>query len=161
MDQQSVQVIVETLKEQGIDLVVTLPEEPTYALTEAVRQDSFFTAVTVAGEGNGIAFCAGAALGGRRVAFVTGVAGLLVSSWALAQMGMVYGAPILILASYRGDFGDHSGIPGSQLLMFKQVAEPLLGALRVPYRVVNRILKRMIQEGSLLARIIVIPLLCY
>src|SRR5687767_10195628 len=99
MDQQSVQVIVETLKEEGIDLVVTLPEEPTYALTEAVRHDSFFTAVTVAGEGNGIAFCAGAALGGRRVAFVTGVAGLLVSSWALSQMGMVYGAPILILAS--------------------------------------------------------------
>ncbi len=134
MDQQSVQVIVETLKEQGIDLVVTLPEEPTYALTEAVRQDSFFTAVTVAGEGNGIAFCAGAALGGRRVAFVTGVAGLLVSSWALSQMGMVYGAPILILA----------------LLMFKQVAEPLLGALRVPYRVVSQkaTLKRMLQEGS-------------
>jgi sulfopyruvate decarboxylase TPP-binding subunit len=150
MDQHSVQVIMETLKEEGIDLAVTLPEEPTYALTEAMRKDPFFTAVTVAGEGNGIAFCAGAALGGRRCVFVTGIAGLLVASWALAQMGMVYGAPILILASYRGDFGDHSGIPGSQLLMFKQVAEPLLGALRVPYRVVSQkpTLKRMIQESS-------------
>src|SRR5262245_40689953 len=156
MDQHSVQVIIETLKEEGIDLAVTLPEEPTFALTEAMREDPFFQAVTVAGEGNGIAFCAGAALGGRRVGFVTGVAVLLggtwalVGTWALSQMGMVYGAPILILASYRGDFGDHSGIPGSQLLMFKQVAEPLLGALRVPYRVVNQkaTLKRMIQEGS-------------
>ena len=150
MDQQSVQVIIDTFKEEGIDLVVTLPEEPTFALTEAVRQDPYFSAVTVAGEGNGIAFCAGAALGGRRVTFVNGVAGLLVSSWALSQMGMVYGAPILILASYRGDFGDHSGIPGSQLLMFKQVAEPLLGALRIPYRVANQkaTLKRMLQEGS-------------
>jgi hypothetical protein len=56
----------------------------------------------------------------------------------------------LILASYRGDFGDHSGIPGSQLLMFKQVAEPLLGALRVPYRVVSQksTLKRMLKESS-------------
>src|SRR5215470_5136359 len=128
MDQNSVQVIIDALKEEGIDLAVTLPEEPTYALTEAMRQDPFFQAVTVAGEGNGIAYCAGAALGGRRCVFVTGVAGLLVASWALSQMGMVYGAPILILASYRGDFGDHSGIPGSQLLMFKQVAEPLLSA---------------------------------
>ena len=33
-----------------------------------------------------------------------------------------------ILASYLNAFGDHSGIPGSQLLMFKSVAEPLLGA---------------------------------
>ena len=150
MDQHSVQVIIETLKEEGVDLAVTLPEEPTFSLTEAMREDPFFQAVTVAGEGNGLAFCAGAALGGRRGVFVTGIAGLLVGTWALSQMGMVYGAPILILASYRGDFGDHSGIPGSQLLMFKSVAEPLLGALRVPYRIVNQKanLKRMIQEGS-------------
>src|SRR6476620_11674602 len=114
MDQHSVQVIIETLKEEGVDLAVTLPEEPTFSLTEAMRQDPFFQAVTVAGEGNGLAFCAGAALGGRRVVFVTGIAGLLVGTWALSQMGMVYGAPILILASYRGDFGDHSGIPGLQ-----------------------------------------------
>lgn len=149
MDQNSVQIIIDTLKEEGIDLAVTLPEEPTFALTEAMREDPFFQAVTVAGEGNGLAFSAGAALGGRRVVFVTGIAGLLVGTWALSQMGMVYGAPILILASYRGDFGDHSGIPGSQLLMFKSVAEPLLTALRVPYRIVNSKanLKRMIQEG--------------
>jgi len=113
MDQESVQIVVETLKEEGIDLVVMLPEEPTFALTEAVRRDPYFTSITVAGEGNGIAFCAGAALGGRKCLFVTGVAGLLVASWALAQVGMVYGIPILIMASYRGDMGDHSGIPGS------------------------------------------------
>ena len=60
MDQHSVQVIIETLKEEGVDLAVTLPEEPTFSLTEAMRQDPFFQAVTVAGEGNGLAFCAGA-----------------------------------------------------------------------------------------------------
>ena len=74
MDQHSVQVIIETLKEEGVDLAVTLPEEPTFSLTEAMREDPFFQAVTVAGEGNGLAFCAGAALGGRRVVFVTGIA---------------------------------------------------------------------------------------
>jgi len=49
MDQHSVKVIIETLKEEGIDLAVTLPEEPTYSLTEAMREDPFFQAVTVAG----------------------------------------------------------------------------------------------------------------
>lgn len=150
MDQESARVIIETLKEEGVDLVVTLPEEPTYSFTEAVRKDPYFTAITVAGEGNGIMLCAGAALGGRKCLFVTGIAGMLVASWALAQTGMVFGIPLLIMASYRGDFGDHTGIPGAQLLMFKQVAEPLLNALHIPYRVVHesRTLKRTIREAN-------------
>jgi sulfopyruvate decarboxylase TPP-binding subunit len=150
MDQQAVQIIIEAFKEENIDLVVTLPESSSYILTEAASQDPFFNSVTVAGEGNGIAFCAGAALGGRKCVFVTGVAGLLVGAWALAQVGMVYGIPLLIIASYRGDFGDRSGTPGSQLLMFKQVAEPLLMALKIPYRIVDekRQLKRIIREAN-------------
>jgi len=150
MNEQAVKVIIETLKEESIDLVVTLPESSSYKLTEAVRQDPFFHSITVAGEGNGIALCAGASLGGRKCVFVTGVAGLLVGAWALAQVGMVYGIPILIIASYRGDFGDRSGTPGSQLLMFQQVAEPLLKTLKIPYRIVdaNAGLKRMIRDAN-------------
>jgi len=153
MDPQSGQIIIETLKEEGVDMVVTLPEEPTFSLTEAIRKDSYFTSLTVAAEGNGIALCAGAALGGRKVMFVTGIAGLMVGTWALAQCSIVYGVPMLIMASYRGDIGDHSGIPGSQLLLFKQVAEPLLNTLRVPYRVVDKIsdLKRTIRDANFAA----------
>lgn len=149
MDREATRIAVDTLKELGVDLVVTLPEEPSHSVPDATRRDPFFTTVTAAGEGNGIALCAGAALGGRDCIFITGIAGLLVATWALAQFGMVYGAPILIMASYRGDLGDHSGIPGSQLLLFRQVAEPLLGALRVPYRVVDRksALRHSIQQA--------------
>ena len=64
MDQHSVKVIIETLKEEGVDLAVTLPEEPTSSLTNATRRDPYFTTVNVAGESGGIALCAGAALGG-------------------------------------------------------------------------------------------------
>ncbi len=153
MDQESVHLVIETLKEEGIDLVVTLPEEPTFSLTDAVRKDPYFTAITAVGEGNGIALCAGASLGGRKVMFVTGVAGLMVGTWALAQAANAYGIPLLIMASYRGDIGDHSGIPGSQLLLFKQVAEPLLNALRIPYRVVDQksALKRTIRDANFAA----------
>jgi sulfopyruvate decarboxylase subunit alpha len=150
MDQESVRLVIETLKEDGVDVVVTLPEEPTYSLTEAIRKDPYFTSITVAGEGNGIMLCAGAAIGGRKCVFVTGIAGTLVASWALAQTGMVFGIPVLLLISYRGDMGDHSGIPGAQLLAFKQVAEPLLSALRIPYRIVNEKanLKRSLKEAN-------------
>jgi len=149
MGPEAVRLTIETFKEQGIDLIVTLPEEPTFSLTDAIRKDPYFTAVTVTDESTGIAACAGAALGGRSSVFVTGVAGTLVASWALSQMGMVFGAPILLIASYRGDFGDRTGIPGSQLAMFKKVFEPLLQTLNVPYKIVDeeRHLKKAIVDA--------------
>lgn len=138
MDQDTIQLIAAALKEEGIDLVVTMPEEPTFPLTEFLRKDPFFTTITASAEGHGLALCAGASLGGRKCIFVTGIAGLLVGSWALAQIGLLYGIPTLILASYRGDIGDRSGISGPQLFMFKQIAKPLLDALRVPYVIAER-----------------------
>ena len=154
MDDATTKLVMDALKEAAIDLVVTLPEEPTSSLTTATRQDPFFTTINAVGESNGIALCAGAALGGRDCVFVTGVAGMLVGSWALAQMGMVYGAPFMIMASYRGDFGDHTAIPGSQLLMFKQVLEPHLNTLRIPYQIIDRkdAIERSIQRAHFACR---------
>jgi sulfopyruvate decarboxylase subunit alpha len=138
MDQATIGQIIDTLKAERIDLVVTLPEEPTSPLTEEIARDPYFTSVTVSGEGHGISLCAGASIGGRRCIFVTGIAGLLVGAWSLAQMGVLYGIPVLIMASYRGDIGDRSGISGAQLFMFQQLGEPMLDALRIPYRVIRK-----------------------
>src|SRR5438128_1399476 len=74
MDQATVGVVIDALKEAEIDLVVTLPEEPTHDLPSATQKDPYFTTVIVAGEGNGLALCGGAALAGRDCIFVTGVA---------------------------------------------------------------------------------------
>ena len=138
MDQATITEIIATLKTEQIDLVVTLPEEPTSELTETIRRDPYFTSFTVASESNGISLCAGASLGGRRCIFVTGIAGLLVGTWSLSQMGVLYGIPVLIMASYRSDIGDRSGISGAQLFMFQQLGEPMLKALRLPYRVISK-----------------------
>lgn len=138
MDQESVTIITDALKAQGVDLVVTLPEEPTSSLIHALRETPDFTVIDAASEGSGIAAAAGASLSGRTAVFVTGVAGMLVGTWALSQIGTIFGAPMVVMASYRGDFGDSSGIPGSQSLMFKQVAEPLLRTLQLPYLIVDK-----------------------
>lgn len=154
MDQETIKIIADGLKGEGIDLVVTLPEEPTSALIHALREDDFFTVVDAASEGSGIAATAGASLAGRTGMFVTGVAGMLVGTWALSQTGTIFGAPMLIMASYRGDFGDSTGIPGSQSLMFKQVAEPLLNALQLPYMIVDKreSLKRSLRNAHFACR---------
>ena len=137
VDKEATQVVVDTLKKANVELVVTLVEEPTHSVIDATRADPYFTTVTTVNESHGLALCAGAALGGRDCVFFTGVAGLLVGSWALAQMGQIYAAPFTIVASYRGDFADATGIPGSQLLMFRQTVEPLLNTLKIPYEIIN------------------------
>lgn len=138
MEPDTIAKIINTLKAERIDLVVTLPEEPTSPLTEMIRRDPYFTSITVVNENNGISLCAAASLGGRRCIFVTGIAGLLVGTWSLAQMGLLYGIPVLIMASYRGDVSDRSGVSGPQLLMFLQLGEPMLNTLRIPYRIIKK-----------------------
>jgi hypothetical protein len=61
---------------------------------------------------------------------------------------------VFILASYRGDFGDRSGISGSKLQVFRQVGEPFLQALRIPYQIVGerRTLKRTIRDAYFMCR---------
>ena len=66
MDQEAVAIITEALKADSVNLVVTLPEEPTSALIHALREDLYFTIVDAASEGSGIAAAAGASLSGRR-----------------------------------------------------------------------------------------------
>ena len=154
MNIESTRLVMEALKEEGVDLFVTLPEEPTVSLTRAVQADPYFQCITVASEDGGIALCAGAAIGGRRCVFVTGIAGLLKGGLSLMHMGPQYGIPLFILASYRGDFGDRSGISGSKLHVFRQVATPFLDALRVPYQVVSTRseLKRTIRDAHFSCR---------
>jgi hypothetical protein len=50
MDQATIGKIIATLKAEAIGLVVTLPEEPTSALTETSRRDPYFTSVTMASD---------------------------------------------------------------------------------------------------------------
>ena len=59
MQAESIRLVLEALKEEGVDLYVTLPEEPSVPLTEAAQADPFFQVVPVASEDSGVALCAG------------------------------------------------------------------------------------------------------
>jgi sulfopyruvate decarboxylase TPP-binding subunit len=149
MDPRAQQIVIETLREEQADLVVTLPEESSYSLIAALRQDPSFTVVTVSEEGHGLCVAGGAYLGGRRSLFVCGVIGLIESSYALFSLGVCEGVPLVILASLRGDIGDRSGIPGYVLAAYNKVGEPLLRALQIPYRIVSEttMLQRAIRDA--------------
>ena len=161
MDAEPARLIIEALKEEKIDLYVTLPGGTHGSLRK--RCKPIPTSMRDGGLRRWrVALTAGAAIAGRRAVFVTGVAGLLKGGLALMHMGPQYGIPVFILASYRGDLGDGSGISGSKLQVFRQVGEPFLQALRIPYQIVGerRTLKRTIRDAHFMCRTSTCPRRC-
>lgn len=128
---------IKGLKDAGVNFVVSLPDVPDSVLVQMISQDPSFKTVIVTNEGEGVAIAAGAWCGGKKPALLINSAGLLVSPWYLANIGMFYGIPLLLVCPYRGDIGDRSKIRGGYLLMFKMTVEPLLQTLQIPYRIVR------------------------
>jgi sulfopyruvate decarboxylase subunit alpha len=131
--EQAVQEAIKGLHEAGIDFVSGLPDGWQRNLHEAVEADPRFQYVPVCNEGVGFSICAGAWLGGRKTALIMENSGLRVASEYIARIGLGTGVPVVLMLSYRGDVGEteHWGIPHGI------VVEPLLQALRVPYRIVD------------------------
>jgi sulfopyruvate decarboxylase subunit alpha len=72
-------------------------------------------------------------LSGKRAALVMENSGLRASVEPLARMGLGAGIPVVMLMSYRGELGENNwwAIPHGTTM------EPVLNALRIPYRVVR------------------------
>lgn len=124
--------IVEGLRDAGFDFVASLPATQLHALQDRLRGDPTFVHVGVANEGEGVAICAGAWLGGQMPVMVMETSGILVATYALLRCHATFGIPTLLLSTYRGDLGEqewyavHTGAALSGLLQ----------AMRIPSRVV-------------------------
>jgi sulfopyruvate decarboxylase subunit alpha len=122
---------VEGLKAAGVDTIVVLSESWLFEVHRLIEADPFFTVIPVSNEGDGVSICAGMWLGGKRCAILMENSGLRVACEALARL---QGLPVLLLMSYRGDWGD----PPWWAASMGATTEPLLKALRIPYTVVRR-----------------------
>lgn len=127
--------VMASLKKEGVDFLVFLPEDPSARLTRRMSKDPYFTSVKVINENHGVAIAAGAALTGRKVVFVVGTAGLMIATSNLAYAGSVFRVPMLILTSYRGDIGDQTGV--NSVYLFGDICKPLLDTVHIPHRTVS------------------------
>jgi sulfopyruvate decarboxylase subunit alpha len=119
--------IVEALKQAGVDFVVVLPDQKLARLHELLEVDPFFTTVTVCREEEGVGICTGAFYGGRRAAMLIQNGGLFVATNALVSTAIMYEIPMLLLVYYAGDLNDR---------FFPTVGhytEPVLQALDIRY----------------------------
>jgi sulfopyruvate decarboxylase subunit alpha len=118
--------------------VCYLPDSLFRGLYPALDADPGIRTIRVTNEGEGAAICGGVFLSGKRAMLVMENSGLRASAEPLARMGLGAGIPVVMLMSYRGDFGENNwwAIPHGITM------EPMLGALRIPCQVVR-------QEGEI------------
>jgi sulfopyruvate decarboxylase subunit alpha len=132
MHKSAVDAVLRGLKAAGVSVVCYLPDSLFKELYPALDADPDIRTIRVTNEGEGAAICGGLFLSGKRAALIMENSGLRASIEPLARMGMGAGIPVVMLMSYRGDLGENNwwAIPHGMTM------EPLLDAMRIPYRVV-------------------------
>lgn len=104
-DQES-QLIVDSLKEAGINFVAYVPDSVFLKAEKIISQDPTFESICAANENSGLAICAGAWLCGKRPVLMMESFGLYYSLYGITRCCNTFGIPVLLLVSHRGDFGD-------------------------------------------------------
>ncbi len=127
--------VIAGLKDAGVSIACYLPDSLFRGLYPALDADRDIRTIRVTNEGEGAAICGGVFLSGKRAVLVMENSGLRASIEPLARMGMGAGIPVVMVMSYRGELGENNwwAIPHGMTM------EPLLGAMRIPYRVVTEV----------------------
>jgi sulfopyruvate decarboxylase subunit alpha len=133
MKSSAVDAVIRGLKRAGVSIVCYLPDSLFKELYPALDADPDLRTIRVTNEGEGAAICGGVFLSGKRAVLVMENSGLRASAEPLARLGLGAGIPVVMLMSYRGEMGENNwwAIPHGITM------EPLLDALRIPYRVVR------------------------
>jgi sulfopyruvate decarboxylase subunit alpha len=115
--------IVEAMKEAGVNFVASLPDVNLSKLLAAVDEERKMIHVTLCREEEGIGICAGAYIGGRTPAVIMQNGGFLNSCNALTTTALNFNIPLLLMIYYAGDIGDEG------FSTLGSVTEPVLRGL--------------------------------
>jgi sulfopyruvate decarboxylase subunit alpha len=121
--------IYDSLKACGIGLMSALPETWLVHLIRMADEDPDMILVRLAKEEEGVGISAGAHLAGLKSAMLMQNHGFLASINGIVSCAQLYRIPLLLLISYRGEFGEKDPWQTEG----GGVTEDLLRALRIPY----------------------------
>jgi sulfopyruvate decarboxylase subunit alpha len=123
------QLIYAALKACDIRLLSALPETWLVHLIRLAEDDPEMTLVRLAKEEEGVGISAGAHLAGVKSALLMQNHGFLQSINGIVSLARLYRIPLLMLISYRGEFGERDPWQTEG----GGVTVPLLQALSIPY----------------------------
>jgi len=126
--------IYDALKACGIRLISTLPETWLVHLIRMAEDDPEMILVRLAKEEEGVGISAGAHLAGVRSAMLMQNHGFLASINGIVSCAQLYRIPLMMLISYRGEFGERDPWQTEG----GGVTEDLLRSLRIPFSFLDR-----------------------
>ena len=138
----SSQLIYDSLKSCGVSLLSALPETWLVHLIRMAEDDPAMTLVRLAKEEEGVGISAGAHLAGAKSAMLMQNHGFLQSVNGIVSLARLYRIPLLMLISYRGEFGERDPWQTEG----GGVTEAVLQALDIPFA-------RLDEPGHVAARI--------
>src|SRR5216683_2425355 len=125
----SSRLIYDALKACDIRLLSALPETWLVHLVRMAEDDPDMTLVRLAKEEEGVGISAGAHLAGVKSAMLMQNHGFLASINGIVSCAQLYKIPLMMLISYRGEFGERDPWQTEG----GGVTEDLLRALRIPF----------------------------
>src|SRR4026207_1792027 len=125
----SSRLIYDALKTGGIRLVSARPETWLVHLMRMAEDDPDMILVRLAKEEEGVGISAGAHLAGVKSAMLMQKHGFLASINGIVSCAQLYRIPLLMLISYRGEFGERDPWQTEG----GGVTEHVLQALRIPF----------------------------
>ena len=149
VSETSSKVVYEALKAAGVRIVSALPETWLVHLIRMAEDDPDMVLVRLAKEEEGVGISAGAHLAGARSAMLMQNHGFLASINGIVSLAFLYRIPLLMLVSYRGEFGEKD----PWQTQGGGVTEGLLECLRIPYMRLDRpeVVARRTQQALTLA----------
>jgi len=126
----SSRIVYDALKASGVRLMSALPETWLVHLIRMAEEDPEMTLVRLAKEEEGVGISAGAHLAGVKSARLIQNHGFLASVNGIVSCAQLYRIPLLMLISYRGEFGERDPWQTEG----GGVTEDVLRALRIPSR---------------------------
>src|SRR5919106_1934833 len=121
--------VYDALVAAGVEVVSALPETWLVHLIRLAEDDPEMILVRLAKEEEGVGISAGAHLAGVKSAMLMQNHGFLASINGIVSCAQLYRIPLLMLISYRGEFGERDPWQTEG----GGVTEDVLRALRIPY----------------------------
>jgi len=130
------QLICEELKKNGVKYVAWVPDSETHFMHDAMLGDPSLRIIQVCAEGEAIGVCAGMHMGGTRGVVLIENQGAFDSGNVL-KWAVGLGFPLVLLIGYLGYRSLEDGPDGKMRRGQRDVTEPFLRALGIPYGIID------------------------
>jgi sulfopyruvate decarboxylase subunit alpha len=129
------QLFLEGLKEAGVAVVAAVPESLLAGVYRGCARDNSIRYIPVTNESELPGICAGTYLAGKKAIMVMENSGLRQACGPIARFSFCHAMPLVMAMSFRGEWGERNWWGHNHA----QTMEPILNALRIPFRFISRL----------------------